>query len=59
MNQIFIIIQNIGDISIIIDEAYTDYKIANNKANELKNISIKKGYTEFTFNVKSLDIVYK
>lgn len=56
MDEIYIIIQHIGDFTSVVDKAYWYYGAAEIKASELLKESHSKGYTDFRYSVQPLDI---
>jgi hypothetical protein len=57
METIYIIIETIGDLNTIVDKAYFYYTDAFNKAKELEFESHSKGYIDFKYSVKELEII--
>lgn len=57
MNEIYIIIQKIGDLESVVDKAYWYFTEADQKADELWKWDQSKGYTDFTYQVKKLELI--
>jgi len=57
MNEIYVIIQVIGNYETVLDKAYCNYAEAQDRAIELEKNYHRKGYTDFKFNVKTLELI--
>jgi hypothetical protein len=53
---IHLVIRTIGGLEDVIGPAYFNYEDADNKCKEFKDKSVKLGYTDFKFYVKTIDI---
>jgi len=57
MNEIYVIIQVIGNYETVVDKAYWYYTEAQDKVTELEENYHRKGYVDFEFNVKTLELI--
>ena len=55
-DEIYLIIQSIGDFKDVVDKAYWYYGEAETKACELQKKSHDDGYTDFKYSVKTIEI---
>lgn len=56
MNTIYLIIRKIGDFEEVVDKAYWYWESANKRANEIQKEEHQKGYVDFRWFVREIEI---